>query len=158
MPRKLRLAPVALVIALAAAGCGSSSNTGGAKLVAEADPICKQVSVERTAANTAVSKAGSSTSKTLQVLARVAPPVAADEQRAIVRLRAIKAPSSLASDWQRLLAGMEQLANDATKIGSDAKAGQYNDVTSLTASGRKVREQITAIATRDGFTYCGRTS
>jgi hypothetical protein len=158
MPRKLRLAPVALVIALVAAGCGSSSDTGASKLVAEADPICKQVSVERTAANTAVSNASSSTAKTLQVLARVAPPVAADEQRAIVRLRALKAPASLASDWQKLLAGMEQLANDATKIGADAKSGHYKDVTLLTANGRTVREQITAIATRDGFTYCGRTS
>jgi hypothetical protein len=158
MPRNLRLATVALVLAIVAAGCGSSGSSGNASLVAEADPICKQVSVERTAANSAISKAGSSTSKTLAVLARVAPPVAADEQRAIVRLRAIKAPSSLASDWQKLLAGMEQLANDATKIGADAKSGHYKDVTSLTASGRKVREQITAIATRDGFTYCGRTS
>jgi hypothetical protein len=158
MPRKLRFVPVALVLAIVAAGCGSSSNTGAAKLIAQADPICKQVSLKRTAANTAVSKAGASTSKTLRALARVAPPVAVDEHQAIVRLRALKAPSALSSDWQKLLSGMEQLANDATAIGSDAKAGEYKDITSLTASGRKVREQITAIATRDGFTYCGRTS
>jgi hypothetical protein len=163
MPRKLRLVPVALVLAIAAAGCGSSSNgsssnTSKAKLVAQADPICKQVSVERTAANSAVQNVASSTSKTLQVLARVAPPVAVDEHHAIVRLRALEAPASLASDWQKLLTGMEQLANDAAATGTDAKAGNYKDVTSITASGRKLREQLAAIATRDGFTYCGRTS
>lgn len=158
MSRTLRLAPLALVIAILAAGCGNSSNTGAAKLVAEADPICKQVSAERTAANTAVSNAKGSTTKTLQALARVAPPVAVDEHQAIARLRSLKAPSSLSTDWQKLLSGMEQLANDATAIGNDAKAGKYTDITALTASGRKLREQLTAIATRDGFTYCGRTS
>jgi hypothetical protein len=173
MPRKLRLASIAIVVASVVAGCGgststnTSTNTGSGSgsgsvhtaaakhLVAEADPICKQVDVERTAANTAVANAGSSTSKVLQTLARVAPPVAADERRAVVRLRAIEAPASLASDWQKLLTGIEQLATDATAIGTDAKAGEYKDVTSLTASGRKLREGLTEIATRDGFTYCG---
>jgi hypothetical protein len=158
MPSKLRLAPIAIVIAIAAAGCGSSSNPAKAKLVAEADPICKQVSVKRSAANAAVQQAGRSTSKTLTTLARVAPPVAVDEHQAIIRLRALKAPASLASDWQKLLNGMAQLANDATEIGDDAKAGEYKAITSLTASGRKLREQLTEISTRDGVTYCGRTS
>jgi hypothetical protein len=161
MPRKLRLAPFALVLALVAAGCGSSgssSSTGAAKLVAAADPICKQVSVARAAANTAVTSAGTSTSKTLQALARFAPPVAVDEHQAIVRLRTINAPAALSSDWQKLLSGMEQLANDTTAIGNDAKAGKYAVITTITTSARKLRDQLTEIATHDGFAYCGRSS
>jgi hypothetical protein len=160
MPRKLRLAPIAVVVALAVAGCGSSSSSksGNAKFVAEADPICEHTLAKRTTANSEVSKVSTSTAKTLAVLARVAPPVAAEEHQAIAQLRALKAPASLNSDWRQLLAGMEVLANDATQIGAHAKASEYKAVLSLTASGRKVREGLIPIAARDGFAYCGRTS
>jgi hypothetical protein len=158
MPRKLRLVTIAAVIATAVAGCGGSSATSKQKLVAEADQICKPISVQRTAANSEVSKASGSTAKTLAALARVAPPVAEAEHRVIAHLHALKAPASLTSDWHQLLAGMEQLANDATQIGVHAQAHDYKAIVSLTSSGRKVREQLTTIATRDGFAYCGRTS
>jgi hypothetical protein len=159
MYRMRHLAPVLIVVSVGVAGCGgSASSTTRQTFVAQADPICKQVSVARTAANEAVNKVGSSQTKELAVLARLAPGVAADEQRAVVKLRALTPPSSLSSDWHVLLTGMQQLANDATEIGTDAKAGKYDDVTSITASGRKLREGLTAIAVRDGFTYCGRTS
>jgi hypothetical protein len=159
MPRKLRPALIAAVVAIAAAGCGSSSGPlVKAQLVAKADPICEQVAAKRSTANAAANKAGFSSAKTLQVLARLAPPVAKLEHEAIVRLRTLKPPASMTSDWQKLLAGMEQLADDATQIGVRAKANDYQGVVSLNTSGRKVREKITKIATRDGFTYCGRTS
>jgi len=154
----LRLAPIAIVIAVSAAGCGGSSGTTKTKLVAEADPICKQVAVARAAANTAIAKAGSSTSKSLKIVARVAPPIGAEELKAVAKLRTIKAPASLESDWRQLLSGMEQLGNDASALGAHAKAGEYKALTSITASGRKLRERLTKIATRDGFSYCGRTS
>ncbi|MGD1058418.1 MAG: hypothetical protein ABR992_13510 [Solirubrobacteraceae bacterium] len=160
MPRKLRLVPIAVAVAVATAGCGSSSTStsGKTKFVAEADTICQQTLAKRTAANSEVSKVSSSTAKTLAVLARVAPPVAADEHHAITLLRALKAPASLNSDWRQLLAGMEVLATDATQIGEHAKAHDYKAIVSLTASGRKVRETLIPIASRDGFAYCGRTS
>jgi hypothetical protein len=162
MPRKLRLVPIAVVIATAVAGCGGSGSGSSAttkqQLVAEADTICKQISVERTAANAAVSKASPSTAKILAALARVAPPVAVDEHKVIVHLHALKAPASVATDWQKLLAGMEVLANDATQIGEHAKAHEYKAIVSLTSSGRKVREELTTLANHEGFTYCGRTS
>jgi hypothetical protein len=157
MPRKLRLVPIAIVIATAVTGCGGSTS-GNAKFVAEADPICKQTLAKRTAANSEVSKVSSSTAKILAALARVAPPVAADEHHAITQLRALKAPASLSTDWRRLLAGMEVLANDATQIGEHAKAHDYEAIVSITASGNKLREGLIPIAAREGFTYCGRTS
>jgi hypothetical protein len=157
MPRKLRLVPIAIVIATAVAGCGSSTS-GNAKFVAEADPICKQTLAKRSTANAEVSKVSSSTAKILAVLARVAPPVAAEDHHAITRLQALKAPASLSTDWRQLLAGMEVLANDATQIGEHAKTHDYGAIVSLTASGNKVREGLIPIAAHDGFAYCGRTS
>ena len=43
MRHKLSLAPILAVTALAAASCGGSSATAAKQLVAQADPICKQV-------------------------------------------------------------------------------------------------------------------
>lgn len=158
MPRTLRLAPIMAVIAIAAAGCGGSKATATkASLVAQADPICKQISVARSAANAALTKATTATSK-LQILAKRAPAVAVEEQQAVVRLRALKAPTALAADWQQLLAGMQQLAQDTTQIATDAKANNLKSIETLTSSGRKVREKLTALANRFGFVYCGRTS
>jgi hypothetical protein len=160
-----RLAPVLMFAALLAAGCGGSSGSSGSTsattgkgFIAQADPICKSVSDIRTAANEAVNKASPSKSKELAVLARVAPGVASDEQRAVGKLRALQPPSSLSGDWHTMLTGMQKLADDAAQIASDAKAKNLKEVESLTKSGRTLREQLTAIAGRDGFAYCGRTS
>jgi hypothetical protein len=159
MYRIPRLAPLLILVAIAAAGCGSSgSSPTRQSFVAQADPICKQVSSERSAANAAVNKVSPSTTKELIVLAKVAPSVAADEEQAVVKLRALTPPSSLSGSWNTLLAGMKQLADDATHTAVDAKAGKLEEVKSITASGRQLRQQLTAIATRDGFVYCGRTS
>lgn len=158
MSRMPRLIPLVAAVAVVA-GCGASqTHTANQAFVAKADPICKQISVERTAANAALSKAGYSNTKALKILARVAPGVASDEQQAVTRLHALQVPSSLTADWQRLLTGIQQLASDAQQIAVDAKANNLNGVKSLTASGRQVRKRLTTIAVRDGFVYCGRTS
>jgi hypothetical protein len=161
MSNKLRLAPIAIVVAIAAAGCGSSNNSTAnnsaakAKLVAEADPICKHVAVKREAANASLHGTSKST---LEKLAQLAPKVSVTEHQAVEQLRALKTPASLSQEWQQMLSGIEQLANDTTKLAVVAKANDLKKVEALTASGRKVREKLTVIATRDGFAYCGRTS
>jgi hypothetical protein len=53
---------------------------------------------------------------------------------------------------------MHQLAEDAVQIGAQAKANKLKNVESITSSARVLRQQLTAIATRNGFTYCGITS
>jgi hypothetical protein len=159
MYRMLRLAPVLILLAIAAAGCGGSGSAPTRQsFVAQADPICRQVSIVRNSANAAVNKASPSTAKELTVLARVAPSVAADEQQAIAKLRTLTPPSSLSGDWHTLLTGMQQLAGDAGQIATGAKVRNFTEVKSITDSGRQLRQQLTAIATRDGFAYCGRTS
>jgi hypothetical protein len=160
MSSKLRLAPIAALVAILLAACGSSSHTTltRAELVAQADPICKQVANRRKDANDALSKAGPSTTKELRLLARVAPGVATLELQAVERLRSLKPQSSLSHEWQQLLDGMHQLASDAATIAADAKANKLKSIESITSDGKKLRERLTTIASRNGFTYCGRTS
>jgi hypothetical protein len=157
MPRKLCLVSIVIVAAIVAAGCGSSSSTPTRKsLVAAADPICKRVSVKRNAANEAVTKAGSQ-AKELQVLARLAPGIAEEEHEAVAKLRSLKAPAKLANDWKAMLKGLQELANYTTEIAAHAKANNLKAVEAVTSSGQTVRLQLTVIASRDGFAYCGRT-
>jgi hypothetical protein len=157
MPHKPRLLALVALAVIAIAGCGSSGSTlSKAGLVAKADPICKQVAIARKAANATLSKASSS--KQLHVLAQIAPGVAADEHQAVDQLRGLKAPAALAADWQQMLHGMQQLADDTTRLVQNAKANDLKAVESVTSSGRVVRQRLTAIANRIGFTYCGRTS
>jgi hypothetical protein len=158
MHRNLRLIVLTVLAALTLAACGGSSKSPRAELVAKADPICKQVSVRRKAANEALVKAGGTSPKGLQLLARLAPGVASYELQAVERLQTLKAPSTLEQEWQRLLAGMHELAEDAVQIGVQAKADKLKKVESITSGARTLRQQLTAIATRDGFTYCGITS
>jgi hypothetical protein len=160
MSLKLRAISLAVLTVLAVAACGGSGSTTltRAELVAHADPICKQVSVKRTAANDELRTAGATSTKGLALLARVAPGIATDEHQAIEKLRSLKAPTALGNDWQQLLAGMQTLADDAAQIGAEANAKQLKKVEAITSSARALREQLTTIASRDGFTYCGRTS
>jgi ABC-type enterochelin transport system substrate-binding protein len=157
MPHKPRHVALVALAAIAIAGCGSSGSAlSKAGLVAKADPICKQVSVARDAANAALSK--TSSSKQLQVLARIAPAVAAAEHQAVDQLRALKAPAALAANWQQMLNGMQQLADDTARLVHDAKANDIKAVEAITSSGRVMRQHLTVIANHIGFTYCGRTS
>jgi hypothetical protein len=149
--------------AIALAGCGgggsSSSSTGGggtsasrAALVAQADPICKQVAVKRAAANASIHGTGAAT---LPALSRLAPGMAVFEQTAVDKLRALKAPASASKEWQALLVGMEQLAIDDDRIGAEAKANHLKAVEATVTSGRSLREELAKIASRNGFKYCG---
>ncbi len=145
---------------LSTLGCGSSQKTGGesSTLVAQADPICQQVAERRAAANAALRASGASTAKTLGVLARSAPGVATYEHRAIDQLSALKPPAALASDWRQMLAGMQKLADYATRLGPYALSHNVKGIQALDADGKRIRAGLAAIAARDGFTYCGRTS
>jgi hypothetical protein len=161
MPHRFRFAPIALVtmlVALAAAGCGSSQPHKLSALVTAADPICKEVAEKRAAANAALQNVSSSTAKSLALLAKLAPGVAKVEHEEAVTLDALKQNGSASQDWKTILTGMQQLANDTTQLAADAKAGNITAVHSVIASGRTIQQKLAVIAERDGFTYCGRTS
>lgn len=162
MSQKPRIAPLAafaVFLMLAATGCGSSNSGSSTNaLVAAADPICHKVAVEREKANAALSAVSSSSTKTLQVLAKVAPGVAAVEHSAVATLGALKQSGSQSKDWQTMLVGMRLLANDTSQLATAAKANNLEAVHKITAGGKQVREKLTVIAKSEGFTYCGITS
>jgi hypothetical protein len=154
----LRLAALlSLFVAVAMAGCGGQTARG--RFVAQADAICKQVAARRLAANAALSKAGSkSSTHALDALAQIAPGVGAYEHDAVLRLSALKAPASMAQEWQKMLAGIDRLASNTTRLGADAKAKNVKAGQALLVNSQRVHQELTTLAARDGFTYCGRTS
>ena len=86
MSRKYRAAVLIAMAMTLAAGCGSQGATR-AGLVAQADPICKQIAQRRAAANATVPSSLTTISQELPALAKVAPGVASYEQHAVARLR-----------------------------------------------------------------------
>jgi hypothetical protein len=160
MSQRLRFAPIAAVIVLAAlaAGCGSSQSHKPSALVTAADPICQKVAAQREAANSALHGVSHSTTKTLRILARIAPSVATIEHNAVVTLSKLKPSSSEAHEWTTILLGMRLLAEDTTKLATAAKANNIAEVHHIDASGKQLRERLAVIAKRNGFSYCGVTS
>jgi hypothetical protein len=157
--QQLRLAALAAVAVIAAAGCGSQAAASPrAHLIAQADQICKQVATLRAADNKEVHNASTSAAKLLDALTRLAPVAAAYERQAVDRLRTLTVPASLTHDWQEMLAGIQQLANENTELASNAKSKNIKGVQLVSSRSAKERQQLAALATRDGFTYCGRTS
>jgi hypothetical protein len=151
-----------VLAAVLIAGCGSGASTPNVpapqrKLIAEADPICASASAKRAEAN---SRLGSVTSysnpKTLATIAETAPGVGKYESEAVSKLRALSAPASIASEWQTMLSGLEQLAKATTQLGVYAKQKNVAGAEGLISSTKATREQLLAIATRDGFASCGR--
>ena len=139
------------------AGCGGVTARG--RFVGQADAICKQVAARRLAANAALSKAGTrSSANALEALAEIAPGMGAYEHDAVLRLSALRAPASMTREWQRMLAGMDRLASDTTRLGADAKSKNVKGGEALLVNSQRVHQELTALAARAGFTYCGRTS
>lgn len=132
----------------------SSGGTSRSSLVAEADTICRGVVAESAGMNAAVG-AAKSEPQLLATLVRIAPERAADERRAIERLSKLKVPATLAAEWTHLLTDMNRLANDVAQIGTDAETGQYQSVLNVDVGSSNVQSELAALATRDGFRYCG---
>jgi|GEM_PF-6025467 hypothetical protein len=165
MSKRLRFAPIAaatVLTALLAAGCGSSNSSGQphktSALVATADPVCQKVAVKREAANAALHEVSSSTTKTLQVLAKVAPGIASVENSAVATLSKLKPTTAEETEWDAILLGMRLLAEDTTKLAAAAKADNINEVHRIDTAGKQLQEKLAVIAKRNGFAYCGVTS
>jgi hypothetical protein len=157
MAHKLRfLLPL---VAVLAAGCGSTQTLTRAQLVARADPICASASAKREAANATLGHATSLASPpTLEALAKTAPALGTYESQVVSRLRQLNAPASLAGDWKSMLAGLQQLANDTVRLGAYAKEKNVTGGEKLIASSKNTRRQILTIAIRDGLGPCGRAN
>jgi hypothetical protein len=161
--RRRSLRPlVAVLLALATVlltACGSSHSAPAPqrKLIAEADPICASASAKRAEANARLGQVTSySNPKTLASIAETAPGVGAYESQAVAKLRTLTAPASVASEWQTMLAGLDHLAKATAQLGVYAKEKNATGAEKLLTGTKATREQLLEIATRLGFTSCGR--
>jgi len=148
--------------ALLCVGCGGSASnsketTARAQLIAQADPICKQTNVKRLTINKTIGEVRTlAGARTLRTIARAMPGLAANEHQAVARLRTLTAPPSLSKDWQEILAGMQQLANNTGKLGVYARSKNVKGLEKVLASSQQLRLQLINVGTRDGFAHCGR--
>jgi hypothetical protein len=172
----IRIAVAVLAVsAVAFAGCGSakSSSQDSTAETTAATSAASSTSPESSANGAALSRAGliakadaictkvramlnKNKFKTQDQVARVATRVTAYERAAVIELRKLVPPATLASDWEQIVKGVEILASDAMSIGRYARIHQLETPAGhavLVASGRHgIREA--AIARRDGFVNC----
>jgi hypothetical protein len=159
MPSRRRSLLLLVLAAVVIAGCGSGQavSSSQSKLIAEADPICASASAKRAEANAKLGVVSSLSSPTvLKIIAETAPSVSAYEKEAVAKLRKLNAPASIASDWQTLLSGLQQLAHATSQVGVYAEHKDVAAAEKLLASSKTTRTQLQAIASRDGFKNCGR--
>jgi hypothetical protein len=143
-PRKLAATMLAATT-VAIAGCGGSQRPlTHAELVSKANAICETVTA----------KFATKRVNSVQDIGRVAPELAAFEQKALSELSKLVPPPNLESDWKQFVAGAEVLAENTSKLGEYAKANNLKAAGSLVGSSETTQHQMQAIAKRDGLTNC----
>jgi hypothetical protein len=152
MNRTTPLAIAALAAASLAAGCGSSSSSSSSSgtlskqdFQKRANAICKQY-------NANVNKLGAPSGfADVEPFARKA---IAETDKALTKLRALKPPQALQSDFQQWLSYADQLHDTANKLIAAAKK---KDAKALQAAGNEASardKKSRAIAHRLGLTDC----
>jgi len=139
------LMTVAMIAALAASGCGSSSKPlTRAELTAKANAICKTVTA----------KISSKSVSTEQQISRAAGELASFEQTALTNLSKLVPPAELETDWKQFVSGAQTLAENTAKLGEYAKQKNLKAAKALIVSSENTQKQMVAIAKRDGLTAC----
>ena len=143
-PRKLAAAMLAATT-LALVGCGGSEKPlTHAELVSKANAICKTVTA----------KFATKSASSMRDIARVAPELAAFEQKALSELSKLVPPANLEIDWKQFVAGAETLAENTAKLGEYAKANNLKAASPVIISSEATQRQMRAIAKRNGLTEC----
>lgn len=156
MSRPLLAALALAATVLAASGCGESTGTTKpltrAELIVRGDAICRRINARLAA--TTVGKGGG--------FGQLMPPLAAYEHAAVLEMRKLTPPASMADGWGQVIGGAQMLADATAKIGEYAKANNNTLPTTpptraaFTAAGAGTRQMIAA-AHREGFDDCART-
>jgi hypothetical protein len=130
---------------VAIAGCGGSAKPlTHAELVSKANAICKTVTA----------KFATKSANSVQDIARIAPELAAFEQKALSELSKLVPPVDLESDWKHFIAGAEMLAENTSKLGEYAKTNNLKAAHGVITSSETTQHQMQAIAKRNGLTGC----
>jgi hypothetical protein len=162
------------VIALAVSGCGGTAKTSSqtasapasstataasssttsttapltsAELVAKANAICYGI----------VAKRDSIKISTIQDYVIYAAQLAAYDNGAVLEMRKLTPPASMATDWHQIAANAKTLANTISKFGEYVSVHHTNEGTnSLNLAVEKATNKIVVISKRDGFKECTR--
>lgn len=95
---------------------------------------------------------------TTAAIARLAPRLAEDERKGAAELRALRAPASMASDWNTIVTSARAIAEDTAKLGRYAKENNLKAAAPLFSADRQSQQRALAVAARDGFKQCSRAS
>lgn len=139
-------AAAATLIAVAAAGCGSSAQPLSRKqLISKADAVCGKL-------HTKVKAIGPV--KTPQDLARATRKLAGFEQQQIEAMKKLVPPKQLASDWKQMIEGVQELSESVATVSTDLQAKKKKTAQAALKQVGEIERKITAIAKRDGFNAC----
>lgn len=141
---------------LAASGCGGSSAsqrlTRG-ELIAKADAICNRAKAKRASVKITTQQKITKQQETGRAMSQVA----AYEHAAAAELAKLTPPTSMAGDWNQIVAATQTLAADIVRVSEYAKANRLKAASGLIfpAIGEAER-QIVTTARRNGFKDCAR--
>jgi hypothetical protein len=147
VPRPNRAAAL-LSVALATlvvVGCGGSSSLSRADLVSRANTICKRVNDKISAAGTATSAAD---------VVRIGPGIVAAEQQGLNELRKLKPPSSLKADWNKILADLQVITNNAGKLVAAARKNDSASAQQAANDSTQRQTELDRLAGRDKLSQC----
>lgn len=143
--------------ALVIAGCGGESASTGsgqasaasgprARLIAQADAICRR----RDDALEAIPLANTSN----RAVERYAAQSAARDATAISELVELSVPASMAREWPLILTYTRDLRNEMLKLNEDAKHGNTHSIPALSRQTQVLKGKLELAASRAGFTAC----
>lgn len=157
-----------IVVALLAAGCGSTSNasssaghsasahTLSSRTAASADqPFTVKAEVICERVNDAIA-AAKPASNGVREIERIVPRRVALELASAGELSRLTAPASVAGAWRKMLAYRRKLAHELAELVSAAKRNDLAAIRALTASKQRVHHQLFLTATAAGFKMCAR--
>lgn len=126
----------------------SSPPLGRTQMITTADAICARVNAKRL----------SITLLSNHDYATKLPALVAYQRAALVDLAKLSPPTSIATDWAQLLAGMRSINAATAQIVQYAKVGNNKAAQTLVMNATQVQRRTTGIATQDGFKQCGITT
>ena len=147
MTRTLPLAAVGAALLLA--GCGGSSgssSSSSSSFVASANKICAATGAQIEA----LPAAGNTTTSIAIALGGEIPLITSE----LSQLKALKPPSSDASDWSSTLSDLAQGSALLPQIEAAAKANNAAQVQALGSQIKPSSDKATALATKLGLTQC----
>jgi hypothetical protein len=151
------------MIALAASGCGGksdassstngkaesgSASSGGQSFAAQADAVCSRINGEILA----VKIKGASAAEVI----RIVPRTASLERKGISELEKLRPPTSLVSDWQRMLSYRRTLAGELEQLLAMAKRNDGTSIKPLAASKKRTHAGLSKVSKEAGLKACAK--